>query len=73
MANRASSSNYQLANRPSSSDYQSANGGVGGLMGQLTGQVQVTTSQLTVEWWANGAANGASLSGCATDQHFGRL
>ena len=39
MANRASSSNYQLANRSSSSDYQSASGGVGGLMGQLTGQV----------------------------------
>ena len=43
-----------LADRASSSNYQSANSGIEGLMGQPTGQVQVTTSQPTVGWWANG-------------------
>ena len=38
------------ADKASSSNYQLANSGIGGLMGQLTGQVEVTTSQLTVGW-----------------------
>ena len=56
LANRASSSDYQsadsgvangLANGESSSNYQLADSGFGGLMRWPTGEVQVTTSQLT--------------------------
>ena len=39
---------HWLPNRESWSDYQLADSGVGGLMGQLTGQVQVITRWPTV-------------------------
>ena len=47
-ADMARSSNNQLANRASSSNYQLADSGIDGLMGWPTGQVQVITSWLTV-------------------------
>ena len=70
-----------MANRASSSDHQLADSGAGGLMDQPTEQVQVITSQPTVglggyssdHQSADSGVGGLMGSGCATDQHFGRL